>query len=327
MIVSSGSILKPVVEVLSYADTTGIIKAITANGATKDLNKDSNSKTAASKSTFALVGPAQAKLPHVVVKDDEKTSVSVTEATTVATTEATVEEKVVGEEEQVGGPSFGELLSKTGRGALGTKSGSAQPKANSMEQILEQALRTQDETLLSKVFNTTDEQIIQTTIEKLPSTFVVPFLQESIKKFHSNPYRSMNIARWIRHLLLTHTSLLITNKHLGDLLSPFYGTLEGRLAVFPELLKLQGRMDLLVSQIGTKKNYNSALTQGPITTYDEAVKAPSGSEVGEGDSGDDSSGFDDEDDEDMSDNDGLGDDDMDDLEDLDNDEDGLEESS
>jgi len=58
---------------------------------------------------------------------------------------------------------------------------------------------------------------------------------------------------WIRTILIEHTSYLMTLPDLVKSLSGLYLIVDSRLTVFKKLLKLSGRMDLLLSQISASR--------------------------------------------------------------------------
>lgn len=62
-------------------------------------------------------------------------------------------------------------------------------------------------------------------------------------------FRSQVGALWLRHLIQAHTSQLLANPDLADLISPILGTIESRLTQLTPLSRLKGRLDLLVTQI------------------------------------------------------------------------------
>jgi len=71
---------------------------------------------------------------------------------------------------------------------------------------------------------------------------------------------------WIRAILIEHTSYLITLPDLVKSLSGLYLIVDSRLSVFKKLLKLSGRMDLLLSQISTTR---AAAISAPVIYEEE----------------------------------------------------------
>lgn len=79
-----------------------------------------------------------------------------------------------------------------------------------MQQVLVQALHSSDEHLLKEVLNQTNLEIINNTVKKLPTQFVVPFLESIIDKFQVNPNYGTNLLKWIKSVLIIHMAYLMT---------------------------------------------------------------------------------------------------------------------
>ncbi|XP_073814070.1 WD repeat-containing protein 43 [Musca autumnalis] len=125
------------------------------------------------------------------------------------------------------------------------------PQAQSKVQLLVQSLHSKDETLLRSVLCTKDMKTIQLTLQKLPVQYVGTLVNELtllMQQRHTNVEYAMN---WLKVLTQTHSSQLMA---LGaeDLLNKFgpcIGIIEHRANCLKELSKLNGRLQLLVSQI------------------------------------------------------------------------------
>ncbi|CAH1767203.1 13330_t:CDS:2, partial [Entrophospora sp. SA101] len=126
------------------------------------------------------------------------------------------------------------------------------PQANSMQQVLVQALHSSDEHLLKEVLGQTNLEIINNTVKKLPTQFVVPFLESMIDKFQGNPNYGTNLLRWIKSVLIIHMAYLMTIPRLTSRLSNFYKTLDTRCSSFQKLLNFHGRLEILTQQISTR---------------------------------------------------------------------------
>lgn len=139
-------------------------------------------------------------------------------------------------------------------------------------------------------------------MRRLAPTYVLPLLNHLMGKFASRPNRSAALLPWLREIFKCHTAYLIRQPQLTHKLSPLYHLLDTRLSVFKKLLKLQGRLELLLSQISAAKNgpedEEDAAAQGPINTFNDgeeaAEQAASGDEEDEDEDEDDQ-----EEDEDM----------------------------
>ncbi|XP_061391420.1 WD repeat-containing protein 43 [Musca vetustissima] len=134
---------------------------------------------------------------------------------------------------------------------LNVGEGKVVPQAQSKVQLLVQSLHSKDETLLRSVLCTKDMKTIQLTLQKLPVQYVGTLVNELtllMQQRHTNVEYAMN---WLKVLAQTHSSQLMA---LGaeDLLNKFgpcIGIIEHRANCLKELSKLNGRLQLLVSQI------------------------------------------------------------------------------
>jgi len=93
------------------------------------------------------------------------------------------------------------------------------------------------------------------------------FLKCVIEKFQSKPSRGHTLLIWIQTILVCHAPYLMTLPDLMKVLSSLYLTADSRVTVFKKLLKLSGRLDLLVSQISANE---TSITSKNVTTYEEA---------------------------------------------------------
>ena len=79
-----------------------------------------------------------------------------------------------------------------------------------MQQMLVQALHSNDKQLLLTVLEQADPDIINNTVKKLPTKFVVQFLEKAITRFQDKPNTGMHILQWIKAVLLFHMAYLMT---------------------------------------------------------------------------------------------------------------------
>lgn len=140
------------------------------------------------------------------------------------------------------------------------------PKANSLQQMLIQALHSNDLQLLEACLTFNNAEVIRNTVRRLPTTYVVPFLTQVIHKFQQKPNRGEALLEWIKAVLLIHTAYLMTVPDLVKKLPNFYQTLNARVSVFQKLLSLHGRLDLVMSQIEMRQQYEAEDTTNEATT-------------------------------------------------------------
>jgi len=93
-------------------------------------------------------------------------------------------------------------------------------------------------------------------VRRLPTEYLIPLLLELIQKFQEKPGRAPALLIWIKSVLLIHTAYLMTVPDLVGKLSNFYQALDTRLGVFPKLLALRGRLDIVQSQVNVKSYSN-----------------------------------------------------------------------
>ncbi|RKP22299.1 Dip2/Utp12 family-domain-containing protein [Syncephalis pseudoplumigaleata] len=128
------------------------------------------------------------------------------------------------------------------------------PKANSLQQVLVQALQSNDQTLLAGCLMHSNQQLVHNTVRRLPARLVVPFLDTLIERFRGSPVQSRHYSVWIKAVLLYHTSYLVTLPAVVQQLSLLYQTVDARVSNHSRLLRLSGRLDLLLSQVDVKSS-------------------------------------------------------------------------
>lgn len=83
---------------------------------------------------------------------------------------------------------------------------------HSVQQMLVQALHSNDKQLILVVLEQTDPDIINNTVKKLPTKYIVPFLEKAITRFQEKPNTGAHILQWIKAVLLFHMTYLMTVK-------------------------------------------------------------------------------------------------------------------
>jgi U3 small nucleolar RNA-associated protein 5 len=175
-------------------------------------------------------------------------------------------------------------------------------QADSLQTMLTQSLQSDDRALLDEVLAVSDATIINNTLRGLPARSVLPLLAAIVRLFHGKPKRAMALALWLRSLLACHAAYLASLPDLTSTLGTLYQAIDTRLRSFDALLRLDGRVDMLLLQSQAKRQ-NEAVAAAPAVQYEE-----SDSEEGDAsdnemsralvDVGDDDDDDDDDDDED-----------------------------
>lgn len=130
------------------------------------------------------------------------------------------------------------------------------PAAGSLQTVLVQALHSNDSDLLEACLQHTKPDVINSTVRRLPTEYLIPLLTELITKFQEKPGRAPALLVWIKSVLTIHTAYLMTVPDLVGKLGNFYQALDTRLGVFPKLLALRGRLDIVQSQVNVKSYSN-----------------------------------------------------------------------
>lgn len=117
--------------------------------------------------------------------------------------------------------------------------------------------------MMTFVLNHSKESIITNTIDRLPTAFVFNFLQLIVRQFSSSSsskYCAL-LLRWIQAVFLAHSSYLISIPDLSERLQELYQIIDSRLFVFGRLMKLKGRLNLILNQAENRKRLSNKTTE------------------------------------------------------------------
>lgn len=123
----------------------------------------------------------------------------------------------------------------------------------SLAQSLIAALKFNDQTDLDKCLKQSDLDIIQRTVKQLPAQTAILLLEAILDRYQNQSVNASSLVHWLRSVLVTHTSHIMSQPDIINKLSPLYHSIDARLNVFPNLLDLSGRLDLLLSLAGYKQ--------------------------------------------------------------------------
>mmetsp|Transcript_14033 Transcript_14033/g.19518 ORF Transcript_14033/g.19518 Transcript_14033/m.19518 type:complete len:615 (+) Transcript_14033:82-1926(+) len=156
--------------------------------------------------------------------------------------------------------------------SIGKSKGKADQKGVDEQSVtiktaLYQGLRSSDIKLLTEVLcvSRVPRAIVFQSVKGLPSLYAVKLLQICSEMIQHQENRAHVLHLWIKAVIQHHTSYLISYPDLVRTLSTLYLSIDKRVAVFPKLIKLHGRLDLLVSQYEKEV----AATKKDIPTYTE----------------------------------------------------------
>ncbi|XP_038825200.1 WD repeat-containing protein 43 isoform X1 [Salvelinus namaycush] len=117
--------------------------------------------------------------------------------------------------------------------------------------LLVQGLESKDINILNKVFHTRKDNLIKKTVALLPLPAVLPLVEEITKRMQGHPYTAVLMVRWLKAVLMQHTSYLASLPDLVFQLGVLYHVIESRVKMFHKLSKLHGKLYLLMTQVAT----------------------------------------------------------------------------
>ncbi|KAK2826377.1 hypothetical protein Q5P01_020591 [Channa striata] len=135
--------------------------------------------------------------------------------------------------------------------AKGTTKGMDSLQTDNFAVLLVQGLESNDASILNKVFQTRREMVIKKTVARLPIPAVLPLVEEITKRLQGHPFTAVLMVRWLKAVLMHHTSYLASLPDLVTQLGVLYHMIESRVKVFHKITKLHGKLYLLMTQVAT----------------------------------------------------------------------------
>ncbi|TKY86827.1 hypothetical protein EX895_004468 [Sporisorium graminicola] len=138
----------------------------------------------------------------------------------------------------------------------------------SLASSLSQALHSGDASLLTSCLNHNDAILIRNTVRKISGPLAVKLLEECVNRLNGvgghhvskgsmGSQKARGLMEWVRATLLNHMGYLMSLPNLVNRLSGLHATLTTRLATHERLLSLNGRLELVLSQIEARAAYAS----------------------------------------------------------------------
>jgi U3 small nucleolar RNA-associated protein 5 len=124
--------------------------------------------------------------------------------------------------------------------------------------ILRQALKTNDAQLLETCLSQRDEMLIKSSVLRLDSALAVSLLERLAEKMARQPTRAGELNFWIKWVMIAHGGYFVSLPNLLKTLSSLHATLADRVTTLPRLLALQGRLELLSSQMELRRDILSS---------------------------------------------------------------------
>ncbi|CAI5695497.1 WD repeat-containing protein 43 [Oreochromis niloticus] len=133
----------------------------------------------------------------------------------------------------------------------GASKGTASLQTDNFAVLLVQGLESNDASILNKVFQTRKDMVIKKTVARLPLSAVLPLVEELTKRLQGHPFTASLMVRWLKAVLMHHTSYLASLPDLVTQLGVLYHVIESRVKMFHKLTKLHGKLYLLMTQMAT----------------------------------------------------------------------------
>ncbi|KAM7404017.1 hypothetical protein PAMA_004436 [Pampus argenteus] len=161
---------------------------------------------------------------------------------------------------------LGEIDLSTVSSEKGAPKGTPSLQTDNFAVLLVQGLESNDASILNKVFQTRKEMVIKKTVARLPLPAVLPLVQEITKRLQGHPFTAVLMVRWLKAVLMHHTSYLASLPDLVTQLGVLYHMIESRVKMFHKLTKLHGKLYLLMTKVVTNDSSNT------VTDVDHAAK-------------------------------------------------------
>ncbi len=145
----------------------------------------------------------------------------------------------------------------------------------SLASSLSQALHSGDTSLLTSCLNHNDPILIRNTVRKISGPLSVKLLEECVSRLNGvggnhvskgsmGSQKARGLMEWVRATLLNHMGYLMSLPNLVSRLSGLHATLTTRLATHERLLALNGRLELVLSQIEARAAYMSQASNNQV---------------------------------------------------------------
>lgn len=120
--------------------------------------------------------------------------------------------------------------------------------------VLSQALKSNDHSLFEECLTNRKEEAIKYSIQRLDSSLAVKLLERLADKIARSPSQASQLNIWLKWVMIAHGGYLVSIPNLLKTLSSLHSTLADRVAALPRLLSLQGRLEMLNSQMELRKD-------------------------------------------------------------------------
>lgn len=152
--------------------------------------------------------------------------------------------------------TLGERVAELAAAAAASDPGDVQPetsealarKSASVTIPLSQALAAGNDALLERCLTASSSQeAIHSTVSALTGADALKLLSQLMSKFDRRPTRGAHLLKWMNAVLQCHAGSLMSVPDLSAKLMVLYQAVNQRMATFKKLLRLKGRLNLLLA--------------------------------------------------------------------------------
>lgn len=94
-----------------------------------------------------------------------------------------------------------------------------------------------------------NDKVIAKTVRILPTNYIIQLIKELNKRLQGHAQSGLGLIKWLKSVLIIHTSYLVSYPDLIESLGSVYEMMNARTKLFPQLSKLQGKLQLVMSQV------------------------------------------------------------------------------
>nr|XP_002128623.1 WD repeat-containing protein 43 [Ciona intestinalis] len=145
----------------------------------------------------------------------------------------------------------------------------APPNADSLAILLSQGLQSNDRDVLNQVLQHSNDNLIRNTVRQVPINYVVSLLKELTERLKGTPEKCLIFMKWTRTTLSQHASYLMTLPEVVPLLTGLYQLISVRTQTHERLTKLEGKLDLIMTQIVSRKTTEKISEQPALFVVEE----------------------------------------------------------
>jgi len=145
---------------------------------------------------------------------------------------------------------------------------SKQVSSSSLSVALDQALQTEDKDKIEAVLQTGDMEIVSQTVQRLSSLKVPALIRELSVRLQGKPGRAPHLLIWISAIMDHHAALLTTDTTSREALKSMYAIADLRVQVFDRLLRLKGRLDLVLARSSSYASSALTFSNRPLLVVD-----------------------------------------------------------